>query len=344
MAKPAFSLANTLIHAPASHVDSIPRDLRTALNFRLREAKRFVLTEEAAVRVGEAIASYPEMLVEHGQFARPPFDNCWIEFPSQKFHNAIVPGSDKLVSEMTDTHVGYLFSNGRAYVGATTGRGDANFSPFAVDLNMPSDFQTELDIANGLGVSRMALDDLYWGTTMARNLPREIVRAFRAQHRVILTMTSKMQEMMRKQGEGSNFIHGCAGEIRNIVGLLLMLNQPRLIKYIGEQSQYRAVTHRGTRQMLGHSVIELDLDRKPKTVILGRPQGTHASPRRHEVMGNYAHRNLSALCEHYWEPEDDNHWTCANCGGRRWWRKAHQRGDASLGIMTQERHLVYDGA
>jgi hypothetical protein len=28
-------------------------------------------------------------------------------------------------------------------------------------------------------------------------------------------------------------------------------------------------------------------------------------------------------------------WQCAKCSGKRWWRKAHERGDASLGWVNK---------
>lgn len=345
MPKALPSLADTLFHAaPEGMLPTMSRNLRTSLNFRLREAKRFVLTEQAATKVGEAIASYPEMLVHHGQFAIPPFDNCWIEFPSLGFHNAIVPNSRKRVTEDTDVRVGYLFTGNSVYVGASRSDGEGTFSPFAIDLNRPSSFEQEKDFVERLGVSRLRLDELYWGVSMAKNLDRSMVRSFRAQHSIRLLMEEGLQHALRSKGLADDFIHGCAGEVRNVVGLLLMLNQPKHIRYIGEKPTTRGVTHRGTRTYLGHSVIEVDLNRKPLTVLLGRPQGTHATPRQHDVVGHFAHTGLRALCEHFWQADDDRHWTCANCGGKRWWRAGHKRGDASKGIVTQERKLVYDDA
>ena len=352
MAKPVPTLADALIHSQISYGtttshDTMPDNLRTALNFRLREAKRFVMTEDAGIKIGEAIRSYPDMLAHHGQFAIPPFENCWIELPSRGFHNAVVPGSDDLIDRTGDTsydsRVGYLFSNNTVYVGAQRPDGDADFSMIAVDLNTPSSFEQELEIAESLGVSRLSLDSLYWGVTMEKTLSLDIKRMMRAQHSIRLLMKPELSKVIRQKNLGPDFIHGCAGEVRNIIGILLMLNQPKHIRYIGHKENYRGVTHHGTKLYLGHSIIEIDLDRKPLTVILGRPQGTHASPREHDVVGNFAHRGVQHGCEHDWIAEDDRHWECSKCHGKRWWRAGHKRGDASKGVVTQERKIIYEG-
>ncbi len=52
---------------------------------------------------------------------------------------------------------------------------------------------------------------------------------------------------------------------------------------------------------------------KPKAEAQG---GTHASPRLHDVRGHWVNRN-----------------------GKRFWRKAHQRGDASLGVVFHDYKL-----
>jgi hypothetical protein len=52
---------------------------------------------------------------------------------------------------------------------------------------------------------------------------------------------------------------------------------------------------------------------KPKAEAQG---GTHASPRLHDVRGHWVNRN-----------------------GKRYWRKAHQRGDASLGVVFHDYKL-----
>ncbi len=340
-----MTLADSIIFSNGGE-PVVDRRIRASLVQRLRQAKRYVLTDPAAVKVGRAIHAYPEMLVHHGQFAIPPFDECWIEFPSRNFHQEVVPDAYHMVSPegllTSDSRVGYLFSEGRCYVGAARDRGDPSFSPIIVELNKPSSFQSERAFAESLGISRLRLNDLFWGVSMARDLPQDLVRQFRAQHSVTLALDESVVASIQRNGRGDEFITGCAGEVRNIIGILLMLNQPKFIRYIGEVPRHRAMTHRGPKVFLGHSVIEIDLNRKPVNVILGRPKGTHATPRLHDVSGHFAHREVRQLCEHRWEQEDDRHWSCANCHGKRWWRAGHKRGDASIGIMTQERRLVYE--
>jgi hypothetical protein len=60
-----------------------------ALQARIRRAERLVFDKEASMRVGEVIRDIPELLIEQIQFARAPFDLCWIEFQSEVLWQAI---------------------------------------------------------------------------------------------------------------------------------------------------------------------------------------------------------------------------------------------------------------
>lgn len=75
--------------------------------------------------------------------------------------------------------------------------------------------------------------------------------------------------------------------------------------------------------------------------------------RRHEVIGHWTHRRkigenqwrIILACTHDWsndQPDDPNRQTCTKCGWHRWWRKAHEAGDASKG-WVQKRYRVYAG-
>ena len=103
------TLADDLIFTDDNYA-IVDKKIEAKVKAKVRSAQRFVLTEAASVKVAEAIRSYPEMLVEHGVFARTPFETCWIEMPSWKFHDTIVPGSN---SDTADLRVGYLFDGDR---------------------------------------------------------------------------------------------------------------------------------------------------------------------------------------------------------------------------------------
>jgi hypothetical protein len=90
-----------------------------------------------------------------------------------------------------------------------------------------------------------------------------------------------------------------------------------------------------------HSVIEIDLT-TPKQLRRAFSTGTHASPRRHEVMGHFVHRGGIRGCVHDWQPitrdPDDGikRWGCTSCERKRTWRKSFERGDAGKGFVRQE--------
>ena len=323
----------------------------------LRGAQRFVLTEEAAIKVGEAIHSYPEMLVEQGIFARTPFDTCWIEMPSRKFHETIVPGSS---SPTADHRVGYLFHNETVYVAAQiSDTGD--WSPMCYHLHRPLSLKQELELSEKLNVSRMQLDAFYWGGTMMQNLPHHIMRQMRNQHGVSV----HAHPTLNNKFDGDQWLKMCAGEVRNIIGLLLMMNQPSSIVRSTAVGHRRKMTSKGTRVLMAHSVITINLDKRSKpSRLLRRPEGTHASPKWHQVINHwcndkisrktgysiddpktYQGRELLDLHAHDWEMVDEEtlRFRCKVCGGRRWRRKyPNGRGDKSRGIVSQDRIIKTD--
>lgn len=63
----------------------------------------------------------------------------------------------------------------------------------------------------------------------------------------------------------------------------------------------------------------------------GRPR------RAHEVRGAMCYsRDTQRACAHDWQPVTHTRETCTRCGGRRWWRRPHMRGDARIGLVTKD--------
>ncbi len=313
-----------------------------------RGAKKFVLTEDAARKVAEAIQRYPEMLVEQGVFARTPFETCWIEFPSIPLHEVFDPNS---IGPSNDTRVGYLFHGDHVYVVAQNemeGPVPA-VNPIAYHLHHPLTLRQQVDLASTFGISRMQLDPLLWGVT-ANNLDLATLRGLRDQHAVKLIIRNEHRPNMAGFPDlASTF----SGELRNILGILLMINQPSGVLRTDDVERRRTTTHKGNRVLMSHSVITINLDgRSRPDRLLRPPHSTHASPRWHEVMDHWCNDRLARSRGHSlddpktlghgdhahdWEQGTGLRFTCRVCGGRRWRRKMKGRGDKSRGMISQER-------
>jgi hypothetical protein len=85
----------------------------------------------------------------------------------------------------------------------------------------------------------------------------------------------------------------------------------------------------------------------PRSTALAsvRASGAGRPRRAHEVRGTMCHsRDTDRSCIHDWQPQTANREVCTCCGGRRWWRRPHQRGDARLGLVLKDYRVEHDGA
>ncbi len=94
---------------------------------------------------------------------------------------------------------------------------------------------------------------------------------------------------------------------------------------------------------MAHSIVTIDLA-KPKNLRRHFHSGTHATPRRHEVMGHFIHRGGQRDCIHEWqrirEDELTPRWECTQCERKRTWRAAFERGDAGKGFVRQTYEVI----
>src|SRR4051812_15459538 len=72
---------------------------------RLRSAHRFILDDEAAIRIATVARDLPELIIREHQFARAPFDLTWIEFPHEPIWRTV---TGREPEEDCDQTVGYL--------------------------------------------------------------------------------------------------------------------------------------------------------------------------------------------------------------------------------------------
>lgn len=312
-------------------------DLAKRIREAMYGAHKFVLTSEAAQKVGEAIRAYPEMLVINGQFAIPPFPITWIEMPTQSLIRGLGmeygPGQPK-----TDLSIGYLIVGDKAYCAANVDDEEAIFLPIEYHLNSPMSPQAEKAFCDFYKVSRTSIDKFLWGGTFSSFVKGK--RALRANHTV--RMVQRDRGLIEDPTHWRNLLSGSAGDLRNILGILLMLNQPA--KYIRtfDQRQKRSISSKGPKVYMAHSTIELTLNRRPIRQLLTRnkEKGTHASPRWHPVKGHLCQDKVAREggCDHgggeWWCEYEPRKWECLECGGKRWWREfPNGRGSAAIGFV-----------
>lgn len=106
----------------------------------------------------------------------------------------------------------------------------------------------------------------------------------------------------------------CAQITLQVLSLLIReLNNRAMTSYVPTSKSNNAKRIRqGKKPLFDWHTVVIDAPKQK----LPDQGGTHASPRLHDVRGHWVNRN-----------------------GKRYWRKAHQRGDASLGVVFHDYKL-----
>jgi hypothetical protein len=132
--------------------------------------------------------------------------------------------------------------------------------------------------------------------------------------------------------------NGSAGDLRNIIGLLLFLNRTSQVRYEREEPTLpgRFIGRKQTN-FLAHRVISFKLNPLPRLVKLCA--GESIRRRLHDVRGHFCHNKIARENNHLhdWIEAAENHlqWSC-ECGGLRWWRNPHMRGHEGKGLVLSE--------
>ena len=216
---------------------------------------------------------------------------------------------------------------------------------YRLNTRMPMELQQQF--AEWFGVSRIGLDQFLWGHNMSQYLDESAKRSLRDQHTLMLApgvqaLFEDAPETIPKMVRDSYY--GSAGELRNILGILLMLNQPAHTRTVGEVPRKRGLVRGKPMPYFGYSTVDIRIDKRDISSLLSRPrQGEHASPRWHEVRGHFCHNAAARKATHtqVWAQVDDRRWECqAGCGGKRWWRELpNGRGSAAVGFVHQKRAI-----
>jgi hypothetical protein len=137
------------------------------------------------------------------------------------------------------------------------------------------------------------------------------------------------------------------GVVRYAMALLATLNDVPILSHDVVQS--RGFVARGRyRKFLDHRVLRLNIPLARDTRKLAKKYVAIARRRAHQVRGHwrlYA-KGEGPFCDpsvHLWGATDETgHASCSRCSARRTWIAEHQRGDASLGLVTHDFELTHE--
>lgn len=324
----------------------------------LQTCKRFVLDPQAAQYLGQSLSDNPYLLADAQDFAIPPFNRMWVELPFKSLFfgtngHAPDPLADELWGVLFDGPEVTVFAGGPRTLTTSTREIGPELYPVQYLLHRPWTFEQELRFCQVVGINRMSLDNLFWGSTFYRvrsmgdtpEATNTVLRSLRANHsmRLVPGFKTNTEGVMIDHESGHSFgeflLRTAAGDLRTIIGLLIFLNRTADMQVHEPVKASQGWVGRQPRPYVSHSVISLRLDPRPRlaSVTMGEAQ----RKRLHDVRGHFCHdrraRSASSWCAHeHWEETRPLHWECQSCKGQRWWRKEHQRGSFDEGVVVQE--------
>ena len=199
--------------------------------------------------------------------------------------------------------------------------------PICYKLNQPLTVVQELAECERLGTSRIGIDVLYWGSSYEK-VNKEERTALRANHGFEHWYARDLPDIMK------SMFTSAAGDLRNIIALLLFMNRTQDIRIDDQLPPHRGWVGPRPALLLKHSVIRLKLDPKPMFRKLYGRGGSWR--RRHDVKGHFCHDKKAHAHrhDHDWTETHVNQWRCLLCGGKKWWKKHHQRGHMEKGYVA----------
>lgn len=341
----------------------------------LREAKRFVLDLSALQYLADYLDE-PERLAEDQEFALRPFENMYVEIPGWieffRMTNGIEADldADSVVGYYFRGPVVYVFSEGKIAFGPTGAlRTDAvTMMPICYRLNVPMSLEHELSMVEDLSTSRAQFDAMMWGgTSYTRILKNDklvevmksssegiklnvdqsaldaldqhtVIRALRANHSIEWVPHMKPKELMSEKTL-RGLVASCSGDLRNALGILVMLNRGRQYIYEEALGPKQKLIRNKPSALVSHSIVRIRVDAPPLKLVRGGSGGVWR--REHDVRGHFCYSKRARLTieqnpshEHGWTEVTVNRWFCPSCKGLKWWRKEHRRGHREKGKVV----------
>lgn len=326
----------------------LPKDERRKIEVvqaRLRGAKVFKFDEDAAVYAAQMMRDYPEEIAKNIEFAIPPYQQMYIEYPFPKFYETITPGymriTDPLPLEDQDQDVGYFYDGPRVYVmSRTMDIGDHNshgiLLPLRFRLNQTFSFAEEQELTRSLQGSRLTIDAFLWGGCYKKLVERSDHASMRAlrQHHSCEVWWGK-DNIMEPQNILAHLLRTNAGDLRSIVGFLLFLNKTRDLQIVDSVPPAPGWVHAKPRTLTRYNLIHIKLDPAPLLKRVFKSRATGGWRREHDVRGHFCHNRVWHANHHDHDTREVgvNQWKCLICGGFKWWRAEHHRGSSKAGIV-----------
>lgn len=354
----------------APHDRYIHQEVFSSLQASVRAAHKFVLDDNATARIAHVLRDIPDLIIREYDFARAPFDLTWIEYPAPLFWREIGNPSE-LQDGDADHSIGYLIDGNSIsiIVGGTISNPMLGPQPSVLRLSLNTEWsddeKTEFHdmTAEVINSGRdLGLDRFYWGSTL-KHLDEATRDKLRTRNRVSVwqpATTGHWADQETFMELVKLTIQGSVGELRNVIGMMLMLNRPSITRYTNAPPG-KGFSKGKLIPYMAHTTVTIDLDAVPTMRLLGTPEGEGVPRRRHEVRGHYCQNREArdylriAGCIHSWrpchidwepwpnppvgtpgQPGMPRNWQCDSCGGKRWWKNEHERGDASLGYTTHD--------
>lgn len=128
---------------------------------------------------------------------------------------------------------------------------------------------------------------------------------------------------------------------------MFVLNTPKMVTEVYVPAS-RHFSSGKIRKMSDHTEISINVTHSEfiryvsEDQVRRNSEAEIARRRLHEVRGHFAHNQVArtAACVHTWIKDDERHFHCATCGGRRWWRPHHERGDEALGRIPPRQYRI----
>jgi hypothetical protein len=311
-----------------------------------------------------AKAPYPTTFIELD------YEAFWdVVNPGIPFHwdGSTYDGRRPLESESLDYRLGYLIHNNMVYCTSYQETNETPFywSPVSIELNRPQTPLITSDVdwsdvrwcVQKMGSSIIHLFSNMVNSPMRVNLnknkatfewPKEkseeiddmladgkimrVIMNLINQHNIFIhPMTNNLPAEY-----SDKILYNSRGDLRNILTLLLLLNQPSNVVGFQKKAAGRMIVHGKLKAFSAHNVVTISLDKPVQYLKQTYITTVRSSPRRHDVRGHYLNYDKNNNCEHLWEQFDETHWKCKKCEQRRVWRDSYARGSALVGVLTKD--------
>jgi hypothetical protein len=324
----------------------------------VKVARRFEFDVEASAAAEHLIVHEPQRLLDNLDLVQQPYDPLWIETmiqPGHWFEDPVIikgkdNGSDRTLTYPRDWR-GVPIDQGLVHE-VTTIRspvGSGRWEPFVtweryqIDGLWPLQDQDTFFASYGIINWRLwVLDDKLDKFPAWAALSDEQVRTFLDHCVIELDGVSKDTHdfFQEKQTFSLMSLHGA---FLIPLACLVLLNTPKLVREIEVPASKRFISGK-MRQVREHTDIQLKVGHQEVVRYLTEPTLSNDSTRRrlHDVRGHFAHNHVArqTACVHPWIQDDATRWHCPRCGGRRWWKPKHERGDEALGRVPPKPYAV----